>query len=127
MEAYLSEIEGAAVRDEFFKLFLTGKEMGTTLDITFSRRDPVTDLSSNIDYTDVQLTLADRQADVSGQGGGAIITVTQGKLSREIPFDPLAGDRFVVDGIWATVVVVYPEMNRVVRADIKFDNPYPVT
>jgi hypothetical protein len=123
MDPYLSDAEGAVVQDEFYRLFLTAKKMGETLDLLTLFRDDETLGSINVEYTDVLLTLAARQAATTETPGAAVIT-TQGRIAREVPFAPRVNDRFIIKGIPGRVLVVYPEMNRIVRADIFFDNPY---
>lgn len=122
MEGYLSSAEGAALRDEFFKLFLTAKEMGTTVDVTFTHRDANQNKVQNA-YTDVLVTLADRQS-AKENFESAIVVATQGQLSREVPFAPVVGATFTIRGKSGRVAVVYPELNRIVRADVVFTNPY---
>lgn len=123
MDAFLSDTQAAFARDQFYRLFLTAKKMGTTIDLTFTRRHTETNAKIDDSYTGVLLTLADRQAQ-NQDFDSAFAVATQGKLSREIPFAPQPGDLTVIRGRAARVQVVYPEMNRIVRADIVFTNPY---
>lgn len=122
MEPFINPAVAIAVRRDFHRLFLTAKEIQGTHDITFKRRDP--DLGSvNIEVTDVMFTLAARQADFQ-RGGGTVTTMTQGQVARETPFPIQAGDTFVLNGVAGRVVVVYPAMNDIIRADVFFNNPY---
>lgn len=99
------------------------KKVGEVVNVTFSRRMPDGTLA-NIEYQDVQLTLAARQADVINVDSATAVR-TQAQLSKESypgqEFAPKAGDMFILQGRRGRVLVVYPEMNRVVRADITFD------
>jgi hypothetical protein len=128
MEGYLSPAEAASARIEFHRLFLTAKDIGTVVDVTLTRDMGGNTGIINIEYEDVLLTLAARQADTNTRGGGVRTTTTQGQLAKEsypeAPFEPKAGDRFVIKGKSGRVIVAYPEMNNIVRADIMFDNPY---
>lgn len=122
LKSFISPSLGESVRKDFHRLFLTAKDMGETIDVTLVRDNP--DIGTeNIEYTGVLLTFAARQADVQ-RGGGVITVATQGQLARELPFAPKPGDTFIIKGVKGRILVVYPEMNDIVRADIIFTNPY---
>lgn len=120
---FITPAVAAGIKKSFRQLYQTTKLLGEVVEVTFSRKDPDTNVSTNHIVSGVLLNLADRQADIQ-QEPSFVRVMTQGKLSKEVPFDIQAGDRFVIKGIWGRVVVVYPEMNGKTEADIQFDNPY---
>lgn len=121
MDPLISEIEGAEIRDLFHQLYLTTKTFSEVEDIIFTRS-----MNNQPDHsfvvTDVKVTLAEREVETR-VGGGTRVQLMDGSISREIAGFPMegweTGDTFSFRGAKAWIAVVYPEMNRVVRADFQ--------
>lgn len=118
----MSEEAAESARDDLYKLFLTTKMLGTLITVTLSHTNEDGTIQNNV-YEDVLLSLANRQSEMRNDVA-TFSTATQAQLIREIPFAPVAGDHTIIQGRQCRVVVVYPEMNRIVRADIDMLNPY---
>ena len=120
-DSQVTAAEAREIRGAFRDLTVTLRDVFGPPSVTLKRRSETSgNFATVATFTPEAIVLPKRQEAVSGANAGMVRVTNAGQMTVAATLDIRRDDRFLLDGRWATVTDVAPEVNAIGYVPVDF-------